>query len=101
MEGLADRARTEATLTDAFVVSCLSGEGIDALLVGVEEALTRSDEIIDVTITPSTFSARAWLHQNGHVLEEATGEGGSVQMTVRLSESDAGKFRARHEALID
>ncbi len=101
IDSLADRARTEATLTDAFVVSCLSGEGIDALLDGVEEALTRSDEILDVTITPSTFSARAWLHENGHVLEEASGEGGSVNMTVRLSESDAGKFRAKHKALID
>lgn len=100
ISSLAERARTEASLTDAFVVSCLSGEGIDALLEGIEEALTRSDEVLDVTITPKTFSARAWLHENGHVIEENASEGGRVNMTVRLSESDAGKFRARHSDLL-
>ena len=100
ISSLAERARTEASLTDAFVVSCLSGEGIDALLEGIEEALTRSDEVLDVTITPKTFSARAWLHENGHVIEENASEGGRVNMTVRLSESDAGQFRARHSDLL-
>lgn len=100
IDGLAERARTEASLTDAFVISCLSGEGIDALLEGIEEALTRSDEVLDVTITPKTFSARAWLHENGHVIEENASDGGRVKMTVRLSESDAGKFRSKHSDLI-
>jgi GTP-binding protein HflX len=71
------------------------------LLAGVEEALTRSDEIIDVTISPKLFSARAWLHEHGHVIEESNGEAGSVKMMVRLTESDAGKFRAKHSELID
>lgn len=100
VESLAERARTEASLTDAFVVSCLSGVGIGELLEGVEEALTRSDEILDVTITPDVFSARAWLHENGHVINEAPGDAGAVAMTVRLTESDAGKFRARFSELM-
>lgn len=100
-DSLADRARTEASLTDAFVVSCLSGDGIEDLLAGIEEALTREDELLDVTITPQAFSAHAWLHQNGHVLEETAGEGGEVKMTVRLNESDAGKFRSRHKDLVN
>jgi GTP-binding protein HflX len=101
IESLAERARTEASLTDAFVVSCLSGAGIGDLLEGVEEALTRSDEILDVTITPDVFSARAWLHENGHVINEAPGDAGDVAMTVRLTESDAGKFRARFSELMN
>lgn len=101
IESLAERARTEASLTDAFVVSCLSGAGIGDLLEGVEEALTRSDEILDVTITPDVFSARAWLHENGHVMNEAPGDAGAVAMTVRLTESDAGKFRARFSELMN
>lgn len=101
IESLAERARTEASLTDAFVVSCLSGAGIGDLLEGVEEALTRSDEILDVTITPDVFSARAWLHENGHVINEAPGDAGAVAMTVRLTESDAGKFRARFSELMN
>ncbi len=101
LSSLAERARVEASLTDAFVVSCLSGDGIDALLLGIEEALTRGDEIIDVTITPKMFAAHAWLHQNGHVLAEDAGEGGEVDMTVRLSETDAGKFRAKYSELVN
>lgn len=97
---LADRARTEAFLNDAFLVSCLSGDGIEELLAGVEEALTRQDEVLGITITPKLFSARAWLHENGHVLEEVTGDTGSIKMTVRLTETDAGKFRAKHAELI-
>ncbi len=101
IENLADRARTEASLTDSFVVSCLSGAGIEDLLAGVEEALTRSDEVLDVMITPDAFSARAWLHENGHVIEEAPGEAGAVAMTVQLAESDAGKFRSRFSKLVN
>ncbi|MEL6687103.1 MAG: GTPase HflX [Pseudomonadota bacterium] len=101
VNGLAERARTEASLTDSFVVSCLSGDGIESLSKGIEEALTRSDEVLDVTITPKTFSARAWLHENGHVLAENPADGGRVKMTVRLSESDAGKFRSRHADLLE
>ena len=100
IESLAERSRTEASLTDAFVVSCLSGEGMDALLHGIEEALTRGDAVLDVRITPATFSAHAWLHEHGQVLQEEPLDSGGVSMTVRLSESDAGKFRARHGALV-
>ena len=100
LETLAERARTEASLTDAFMVSCLSGVGIDALLQGIEEALTRGDHVLDVRITPQTFSAHAWLHQHGQVLSEKPGKGGEVAMIVRLSESDAGKFRAKHGDLV-
>ena len=100
VDSLAERSRVEASLTDAFVISSLSGEGLEALLHGIEEALTRGDEVLDVTITPQAFSAHAWLHQNGQVLSEAPGDNGDVAMTVRLSEEDAGKFRAKHGALI-
>ena len=100
---LAERAaasRTVADMIDAFEVSCLTGEGVEALQLGIEEALTRNDHILNVRVTPAKFSARAWLHQNGQVLHEETGEGGVAEMQVRLSESDAGKFLARHKDLI-
>lgn len=100
---LSDRAsasRTYADMIDAFEVSCLTMDGITALENGIEEALTRNDHIIDVIVTPAQFSARAWLHQHGQVLRDETGEGGTAKMQVRLSESDAGKFLARHKDLI-
>ena len=102
-EHLAERAsasRTHIDMIDAFEVSCLTGDGLPELALGIEEALTRNDHILDVRITPANFSARAWLHENGQVLRDETGEGGVAEMQVRLNESDAGKFLARHKDLI-
>ncbi len=100
---LSERAaasRTYIDMIDAFEISCLTGGGVPQLELGIEEALTRNDHILDVIITPAHFSARAWLHQNGQVLRDEPGEGGTAEMQVRLSESDAGKFLAKHKDLI-
>jgi len=100
---LAERAaasRTHIDMIDAFEVSCLNGNGIAALENGIEEVLTRNDHVLDVRVTPANFSARAWLHENGQVLRDEAGEGGTANMQVRLSESDAGKFLSRYKALI-
>ncbi len=102
-EHLAERAsasRTHIDMIDAFEVSCLTGEGIADLESGIEEVLTRNDHILDVRVTPANFSARAWLHENGQVLRDESGQGGVAEMQVRLSESDAGKFLARYKELI-
>jgi len=96
----ASASRTYADMMDAFEISCLTGEGVSELELGIEEALTRNDHILDIRITPGHFSARAWLHQNGQVLKDEPGEGGTADMQVRLSESDAGKFLSRHKDLI-
>jgi len=96
----ANASRTYADMIDAFEISCLKGEGIETLILGVEEALTRNDHILDVQITPTDFSARAWLHQHGQVLADEMNDQGTAIMQVRLSESDAGKFLAKHKELI-
>jgi len=93
----ASASRTYADMMDAFEISCLTGEGVSELELGIEEALTRNDHILDIRITPAHFSARAWLHQNGQVLKDEPGEGGTADMQVRLSESDAGKFLSRYQ----
>lgn len=100
---LSERAaasRTHADMIDAFEISCLTGEGITDLEHGIEEVLTRNDHVLDVRVTPANFSARAWLHENGQVLRDESGEGGVAKMKVRLSESDAGKFLSRYKELI-
>jgi len=96
----ASLSRTHADMTDAFEISCLTGDGIEALEAGIEEVLTRNDHVLNIRVTPAHFSARAWLHQNGQVLRDEQGEGGVAEMQVRLSESDAGKFLSRHKQLI-
>jgi GTP-binding protein HflX len=88
-------------MMNAYLVSCLSGEGLSDLLHGVEAALSVDDQTLTVTIDPANFSARAWLHSHGNVLLEDMRKSGNVDMRVRLSESDAGKFRSNFPALIN
>ena len=88
-------------MMNAYLVSCLSGEGLSDLLHGVEAALSVNDHTLTVTIDPANFSARAWLHSHGNVLMEDMRKSGNVDMRVRLSESDSGKFRSNHPDLIN
>ena len=81
---------------EANIISCQTGYGIEALLETIERILTESDEVVEVEIQPRDFKVRAWLHENGQVLEEETGENGSCHMKVVLSDPDIGKLKARH-----
>jgi len=86
--------------TSAFVASCLSGDGIEALREGVESTLSKNDKVLNVLIKPSDYSVRAWLHANGDVRKEDNKKSGDCIMRVRLSDADMGKFRARHSDMI-
>jgi len=86
--------------TSAYLASCLSGKGVDDVLKGIEDALSKGDEVIDVRIGPKDYAVRAWLHANGDVRSEDTKKNGDCIMEVGLSEADAGKFRARNSNLI-
>ena len=101
LEERAEASRELADMMNAYPISCLTGKGLEELSQGIEEALTADDHVISVNITPAAFSARAWLHENGHVIEESSGKLGVVRMKVRLSESDVGKFRVHHGDLVD
>jgi GTP-binding protein HflX len=102
-EALNERASATLDFNDmmnAYLVSCYSGEGLTELVLGIETALSANDQLLSVTIDPANFSARAWLHSHGHVLEEDVRKSGNVDMSVRLSESDLGKFRSKYAKLV-
>ncbi len=84
---------------DAHLISCETGEGIEALREAIEAALTAKDDIIKVAIPPKDFKVRAWLHEHGLVIAEDTLEDGICHMQVQLSDVDIGKFRAKHPEL--
>lgn len=103
MDSIEERSEASRQLEDmipAFPVSCHKQTGLKTLQDGIETMLTRGDEIVSVEITPQNYDVRAWLHKNGHVLSEKTRRNGNCEMDVRLSESDAGKLRARHKDLV-
>ena len=98
-----ERAQASLELEDmmeAYPVSCHNTQGLEALSNGIEKMLTQGDEILRVEIPPQQYDVRAWLHKNGYVISEKTRRNGNCEMDVRLSESDAGKLRARHRDLV-
>jgi len=96
----AEASKQLAELMPAFPMSCHKKTGLEELAQGIETALTAGDEILHVDVPPQKYDVRAWLHKNGHVIKETTKRNGTCEMDVRLSESDAGKLRARHRDLV-
>lgn len=84
----------------AYIISCVSGKGIERLRGGIETALTQKDETVSVLIGPADYKIRAWLHEKGHVVSESTRDTGACDMQVQLSDADAGKLKARHPDII-
>ncbi|MEV3993773.1 GTPase HflX [Streptomyces sp. NPDC049837] len=61
----------------AVTVSARTGEGIDALLARVEEALPRPDIDVDVLVPYTDGHLLSRIHDSGEVLMEAHGEDGT------------------------
>ena len=90
MDSITERSEASRQLEDmipAYAVSCHKQIGLNVLQDGIEMMLTRGDEIISVEIPPQNYDVRAWLHKNGHVINEKTRRNGNCEMDVRLSES--------------
>ncbi len=82
-----------------FPVSCTNRQGIDALMSGIETALSKKDTILEIHIGPKDMQVRAWLHQNGQVLAENLEDSG-YSMRVSLPHVAAGKLLSRHADLV-
>lgn len=92
--------RTDARTEGVQAVSALSGEGLDDLITGIEEHLTRAlDEArVNETLTLpfSDGRRRAWLHEAGVVeREEAVDDG--LRLQLNWTERQKGAFSALDE----
>ncbi|MEO0784722.1 MAG: GTPase HflX [Pseudomonadota bacterium] len=92
-EALALTAKAAAD-PPAVLVSALRGDGLDTLQAVIEAMLLRGARTYAVTLEPSQGKARAWLHENGDVLLDKADPGGASVVSVRLTESGLGRFRA-------
>ena len=79
----------------AVLLSALTGEGIDDLLVAIEDALRVGTSRLVVSIGPTDGKARAWLHQNGEVHSETTLDDGTTALSVSLPRERVGQFHAQ------
>jgi GTPase len=79
---------------DVLPISAVTGEGLDTMRELFAARLTRARRLRHIDISSEDGAARAWLHANGNV-ERETGEGGSLTVSVRLSDADFARFQSR------
>ncbi|MCT4559320.1 MAG: GTPase HflX [Pelagimonas sp.] len=82
-------ARDEGT----FVVSALTGQGLDTFLEAVTHALGEEKRTETLTLPYDQGRARAWLFEKGLVEAEAQTEAG-FELTLKWSAKDRAKFEA-------
>lgn len=77
------------------LVSALTGEGLDAVAMAIEERLAHKRETLTVTVPASDGAGLAWLHRNADVLTKAANADGSSSVTVRADRAKADVARRR------
>lgn len=76
-------------------VSAVTGLGLPDLLALIERKLNHEREVITLKLAPTDGAALAWLHSHGEVLRRKDDDDGTIQLTVAMSEADAGRYRQR------
>ena len=87
----ADRERLTASISRMpperrpSLVSALGGEGVDALLAGIEQAVARGRTLFSITLDPADGGAMHWLYEEAEVLERKEGEDGEIRLLTRIA----------------
>ena len=81
-----------------FLVSAVTGEGIDALLTAIEDRLAAKRITLDLSIDAADGAGISWLHRNAEVLSKEL-HGERFDMTVRVDETKRDIVVSRFDAL--
>jgi GTPase len=69
-----------------FLVSATTGEGVDALLLAIEQRLAATRITLELTIDASDGAGVSWLHRHCEVLDKALTDG-KFHMIVRVDDT--------------
>jgi GTP-binding protein HflX len=72
-----------------LLVSALSGEGIESLLVALEEKLGEKRQTLHLSIDPSDGAGLSWLYRHSEVLSREMQPDGSLAVSVRTDPKNA------------
>ncbi|WP_299816351.1 GTPase HflX [uncultured Jannaschia sp.] len=92
-EAQATAGNLAARRDDVYLGSALTGQGLDALLDRIADELTETLSDLDLFLPFADGRARAWLHEEGVVREEAQTEEGP-RLSVRWTARQAARFAA-------
>jgi len=79
---------------EAIAVSALSGDGIPALLAGLESAVTRGNITLSLKLDAADGSALAFAYRHAQVLERRM-RAGKINLSLRIHPDDLGRFENR------
>jgi GTP-binding protein HflX len=84
------------------LVSALSGQGIEELILAIETRLGHRRVVLDLVVDPADGAGMSWLHRHTEVMEKTLGEDGRMAMTVRVdptrTEAVKAKFSLHQDA---
>ena len=72
-----------------LLVSALSGEGSDRLLVAIETRLGEKRQTLELSIDPSDGAGLSWLYRHSEVLSREMREDGRMALSVRADPKNA------------
>jgi GTP-binding protein HflX len=78
---------------DVVALSAVTGEGLDALLTRLSQALRKGAAVHHLRLAASDGSRLAWLHSHGEVLDSRV-EGDEMFVAVRLSPENWQRWQA-------
>jgi GTPase len=97
-EELANIAARRDPDRPVFLVSAVSGEGVDDLLLAIEQRLAVTRTVLDLTIDAADGAGVSWLHRNAEVLAKEL-QDGRYAMTVRADETKRDAIIERFQAV--
>jgi GTP-binding protein HflX len=79
---------------EAIAVSALSGDGVPALLTGLEKAVTRGNITLTLKLDAADGAALAFAYRHAQVLERRM-RAGKISLSLRIHPDDLGRFENR------
>jgi GTP-binding protein HflX len=84
-ERLAHRVeRIDAALRPSLI-SAVSGEGIDALLQGIEERIARNRRTFHILLPAQDGGGLHWLYEEAEIISRDETESGAIDLTIRIA----------------
>ena len=95
LAGLRLAAQRKEGATSKTLVSALTGEGLDALLLEIERLLSEGRVTREITLDPADGEGLAWAYDHAEVLARATLPDGAQRLRLRVPPSRAGELERR------
>ena len=82
-------AERQQDRSQPLLVSALNGEGIERLLVAIENRLGEKRQTLELSIDPSDGAGLSWLYRHSEVLSREMREDGRMAISVRADPKNA------------